>query len=102
MLQAPFSFRGRIRRTEYGITVIMCICIHSFISGLVKSHQATELIEFAYFPMWWFLLAQGAKREHDLGYSGWWQLFPFRFVWLIVLKGDIGVNPYGSYPQKAE
>ena len=46
----------------------------------------------------WFFIAQGAKRCHDIGKSGWWILLPFYFVWLCFAKGDEHENEYGEVP----
>jgi uncharacterized membrane protein YhaH (DUF805 family) len=46
--------------------------------------------------LWVFMLMQGAKRCHDIGNSGWWQLIPLYFIWLMVAKGDEGENEYGE------
>lgn len=35
----------------------------------------------------WTLLAFGAKRCHDLGKSGWWQLVPFFFILMMFKDG---------------
>ena len=43
-------------------------------------------------PIMWFLLAQGAKRCHDTGRSGWWQLIPMFWI----AKGEIKANKYGD------
>ncbi|MDO9154512.1 MAG: GYF domain-containing protein [Paludibacter sp.] len=98
MFSSPFSFDGRIRRTEYGISFIICVVVAVFVNALVKTGEF-PIVGLAYIPMYWFLFAQGAKREHDLGYSGWWQLIPFRPLWLIFLKGEHGENKYGLNPK---
>ncbi|MBO5629530.1 MAG: DUF805 domain-containing protein [Aeriscardovia sp.] len=46
--------------------------------------------------LWVFMLMQGAKRCHDIGNSGWWQLIPLYFIWLMIAKGDEGENEYGE------
>lgn len=47
-------------------------------------------------PALWFLLAQGAKRSHDLGNSGWYQLIPFYVLWLLFQDSTYGDNEYGK------
>jgi uncharacterized membrane protein YhaH (DUF805 family) len=75
MFKNPFSFNGRIRRTEYGISFIIYftfIIIISLVSNLGDEGAVALLL---YIPILWFLWAQGAKRCHDLGHNGWWQAF---------------------------
>lgn len=52
-----------------------------------------------YIPFLWFIFAQGAKRCHDKGVNGWWQLLPFYGLILLFYKGDIGPNEYGDDPK---
>lgn len=78
MFRHPFSFHGRIRRMEYGISCIIVGC------------PAMILLS------WWLFFAQGAKRCHDLGRSGWWQLIPFYPLFLLFAEGNKAVNKYGS------
>ncbi|MDR0798218.1 MAG: DUF805 domain-containing protein, partial [Dysgonamonadaceae bacterium] len=47
----------------------------------------------------WFLWAQGAKRCHDRDRTGWYQMIPFYFLWLIFADGEYGENDYGPNPK---
>ena len=86
-----FSFEGRIRRREYGITILLFAVIIVF--------QALIKIPYIHIPFLWFLLAQGAKRCHDIGKSGWWQFVPFFGLWMLFKDGDVGFNEYGEDPK---
>jgi uncharacterized membrane protein YhaH (DUF805 family) len=98
MFNDPFSFDGRIRRTEYGISFIIYYICASFINaGIDKGIGSLGIL---YIPAFWFLWAQGAKRCHDLGRSGWWQIVPFYGFWLFLQKGLSGTNQYGHNPKE--
>jgi uncharacterized membrane protein YhaH (DUF805 family) len=53
----------------------------------------------AYIPMLWFLWAQGAKRCHDRGNSGFYQIIPFYGFWMLFADSEKGVNEYGPNPK---
>lgn len=76
MFKKPFSFNGRIRRLEYGLSYLMYVTFLVIFSLLTKTDPAEpSLLYFLVaLPLLWFLLAQGSKRCHDRGNSGWWQL----------------------------
>jgi uncharacterized membrane protein YhaH (DUF805 family) len=106
MFKAPFSFDGRIRRFEYGLSIIIysiAIFIVGSISGMFAASYdagtASLVILIFLIPLLWFLWAQGAKRCHDLGNSGWWQLIPFYGLWLLLADGLSGPNKFGDNPK---
>ncbi len=100
----PFSFNGRIR-TEYGILIIIYV-VFVFVKEFCK-----EMMETGQGGLWimlslalsvilaWFSFAQGAKRCHDLGNSGWYQLIPFYTLWMLFKDGDDFDNGYGPDPK---
>ena len=92
MFSSPFSFDGRIRRTEYGLSFIIYIIAYSILIELV---QTSSIFGLGYIPLFWFLLAQGAKRCHDRGNSGWYQIIPFYVLWMFFAEGDEVQNEYG-------
>ncbi|MCF7561270.1 DUF805 domain-containing protein [Sabulilitoribacter multivorans] len=101
MFKNPFSFTGRIRRTEYGLSYLIYLLIYigggSIIANLDDSFSI--LIFFIWIPLLWFLLAQGAKRCHDRGNSGWFQIIPFYGLWMLFGDSDYGANEYGANPK---
>lgn len=102
MFSRIFSFKGRIRRLEFGLSYLIYCVWNMFMVTL----EYTELYEVyvlfylvTFIPMCWVIFAQGAKRCHDLGNSGWYQLIPFYYLWMIFAEGEKGVNKYGQSPK---
>lgn len=91
MFQNPFSFEGRIRRSEYGFSVIISVFISFIISAIIGSMgQNGGGLGFIYLflsiPIWWFNLAQAVKRSHDTGNTGWMVLIPFYGLYLLFCR----------------
>lgn len=102
MFQNVFSFKGRIRRLEYGLSYLAYIVISNTLDYLIWDLQdtITLFIRFAILlPLIWIVLAQGAKRCHDRGNSGWYQIIPFYVFWMIFADGEHGPNAYGDNPK---
>jgi uncharacterized membrane protein YhaH (DUF805 family) len=99
MFKNPFSFKGRIRRTEYGISFIIYVIAYVIIHFADESVGDNTILGLAFIPLTWFLLAQNAKRCHDRGNSGWYQLIPFYGFWLLFAESDHGGNEYGPNPK---
>ena len=100
MFKNPFSFDGRIRRTEYGLSLIIYV-LGAFVVGLIIGFTGmpSAIMYLLLIPLYWFMLAQGAKRCHDLGNNGWWQIIPFYGFWLLFADGDKLENNYGVNPK---
>lgn len=98
MFKNPFSFSGRIRRFEYGLSLLI------YVAGLViiDNNQENSFIGFMVIPLVWFLFSQGTKRCHDLNHSGWYQILPFYVLWMIFSEGTTGINNYGANPKEGE
>ncbi len=102
MFKNPFSFKGRIRRTEFGISYFVYILLAATINGLastLENYISAILILLSIIPLLWFLWAQGAKRCHDRGNSGWFQIIPFYVFWMLFADSDYGPNEYGVNPK---
>jgi uncharacterized membrane protein YhaH (DUF805 family) len=93
MFAAPFSFKGRIRRMEYGLSAIIYFIAYSIVLAMMDS---LPIASFGIIPIIWFYFAQGAKRCHDRGNSGWYQLIPFYALWMLFAEGDQQANSYGN------
>lgn len=104
MFKRPFSFNGRIRRMEYGITFIIYFIWYMIINGVTVLGNVNEgtliFCLITIIPMMWFLLAQSCKRCHDRGNSGWYQLIPFYSFVLLFGDGEEGSNDYGDNPKE--
>lgn len=102
MFSRPFSFKGRIRRLEYGLTYL-AYCIWGVFMQVMLDDQISDgyVIFFLVIlvPILWIFYAQGAKRCHDIGNSGWYQIIPFYTLWMIFAKGEIETNKYGVCPK---
>ncbi|PCJ64156.1 MAG: hypothetical protein COA58_14325 [Bacteroidetes bacterium] len=100
MFLAPFSFKGRIRRTEYGISYLIYMIVSGSLRFFLESDPDIAIFfTIIYIPLIWFMLAQGTKRCHDRGNSGWFQIIPFYLFWMIFAKSDFGKNEYGNNPK---
>ena len=105
MFKNVFGIRGRIRRKEYCLTALIIGIPLGILKALIENGVGGEgLIVFSWIPslfLGYIGLAQGIKRCHDLGHSGWWIFIPFYALWLLFQKGQEGDNEYGADP-KAE
>ena len=99
MFKNIFLFEGRIRRTEFCISYISYIVLYLIVLYIGRGPNGIKLVFLLFIPLIWFLWAQAAKRCHDLHKSGWWQLIPFYFLWLMFQDGDPGSNGYGEDPK---
>ena len=96
LFSAPFSFKGRIRRKEYGISSIIYYVLYITIAALTIK---LPILGITYIPLIWFILAQGTKRCHDRNNSGWYQIIPFYVFWMWFAEGDSSENKYGNNPK---
>jgi uncharacterized membrane protein YhaH (DUF805 family) len=104
MFKNPFSFDGRIRRMEFGLSIIIYYAVYfvAIAIGNASPEVGMVILVLAMIPLIWFMLAQATKRCHDLGRSGWWQLIPFYGIALLFIAGDDGRNEYGTNPKFPE
>ena len=100
ILRAAFSFSGRIGRTAYGLSLIICTLLSILIlTSILQTKGNTAFLVLLYIPMGWFALAQGAKRCHDLGNSGWFQWIPLYYFIMLLKEGAKEANYYGESPK---
>lgn len=102
MFKNIFLFEGRIRRTEFGLSIIIDYFALIFLGVIDAVVTLGIVIKFLFFTLlFWFILAQSVKRSHDLGQSGWYVLLPFyNPFFLLFSEGVLGKNEYGEDPKK--
>lgn len=95
-LLMKFSFSGRINRTEYIISVIICVIL-VFVVANVEDSILRRILGLVIDV---FLWSQCARRLHDFGASGWYVLIPVvSWIFAAFPKGDKGENEYGKAPK---
>ena len=99
-----FSFSGRIRRLEYGLSVIITsvytvVVFVGLFLNFAFPYPYELMLYILLIPAYWFIFSQGARRCYDLGYNGWWQLIPFYSFVMLFADGDLGRNEYGENPK---
>lgn len=109
MFKKPFSYKGRIRRKEYGFSVLISYAISMIATYVLNVNPSpanpnggSSLFLLVCIPLIWFCTAQAAKRCHDLGHNGWWQLIPFYIFWLLFSDSQAGINEYGPTPKDVD
>lgn len=101
----PFSFKGRIRRLEFGISWIISFMLQTFLINLVLISEKYAML-IVDIPILWFIIAQNCKRFHDRNRSGWmYLLYAIPLVnfgvWgcQMFVEGDAYENQYGPSPK---
>ena len=106
VLKKYADFSGRARRKEFWMFVLFNFII-AVVLGVVDSMIGVPVLGLIYtlgvlIPS----LAVGARRLHDIGKTGWWQLIAFvPFIGVIVLiiffvmDSNPGDNQYGPNPK---
>jgi uncharacterized membrane protein YhaH (DUF805 family) len=101
------GFSGRARRSEFWFWVLFLVLVDivaMVLNNLLGNAVISTIISLALLlPN----LAVGARRLHDVGRTGWWQLIALTLIGIIVLiifwVGDSqpGDNKYGPNPKAA-
>lgn len=99
------DFKTRSNKTEFWVFVLINIVV-SFVIGLLNSYTLNSLYSLAILVPG---LAVGTRRLHDIGKSGWTQLWMFLpiigWIYLILLfikEGETQANQWGEVPEKIE
>ena len=112
MFRKAFSSEGRIGRSKYALVYLAYLVISNILGVVFETNFRTNLkdnlsIAALYWVLYmasfvfctWIMLAQGAKRCHDRGNSGWYQVNPSYQLWMLFAAGDNGENAYGPDPK---
>ena len=95
-----FSFKGRIRRTEYGLSCIIFLIVYILLMSWFVEANIGDEGGILLIPLFWFYIAFSVKRCHDLNLSGWMFLIPcFNPIALLFAPGRAGDNYYGPNPK---
>lgn len=99
----PFSFSGRIRRLEFGLSYIIYFICMAIVGALSED---VPFVVVLIIPLIWFLLAQLTKRFHDRNLSGMHILtffIPLYNIYVLLMQffadGDEFENDYGADPK---
>jgi uncharacterized membrane protein YhaH (DUF805 family) len=95
------EFNGRASRPEFWWFMLFCFVVN-MLAGMIFRGWISTLISLALLVP---SLAVGARRLHDIGKSGWFQLLGIIPVigWAILIywtvqPGHAGANQYGDAP----
>lgn len=102
-------FDGRAHRTEFWMFMLLNLII-AFALGFVLGATGMGAVLGYIYSLAVLLptLAVGARRLHDIGRSGWWQLIAFIpvigiivLIYFWALDSQPGANKYGANPKGA-
>ena len=80
------NFEGRARKSEFWWFQLFCLIVQIIGTLIYALLVYTELfVWIGYIIVLLPSLAVGARRLHDTGRSGWWQLLYLTFVGIVVL-----------------
>lgn len=97
-----FDFEGRSTVQQYWMFTLWCFIFYILLEIIGEDIIYALFSLILLFPSF----SIGARRLHDIGKSGWWQLLWFIPIigWIIMIvflvtKGDSGANRYGADPR---
>lgn len=100
MLTHPYSFKGRLSRSQYVVnTIILClICL--LVNAMFEEYAIGSTIIN---PITWALaslslISLSVRRSNDLGLSPLWLLMPIYPLLLLVSPGEECENRFGPVP----
>lgn len=100
-----FNFKGRVGRGTYWLVVfsifvigLFCFVLEETMRSIyVQESSVLSTMVLALLVLYFYVvLAVGAKRCHDLGHSGWFQMIPFYGFVMLFGAGNRDGNEYGE------
>ena len=102
-----FNFKGRVGRVVVvfsifviGLFIFVCEEIARSINVQDENGVLSTMWLIMFMTLWvlyfYVVLAVGAKRCHDLGHSGWFQMIPYYVFVMLFGAGDRDGNEYGE------
>lgn len=96
-----FDFEGRVTRQTFWMFTLWYVIIYIVLS--IFSDMLASVFSLAVLlPS----IGLGARRLHDIGMSGWWQLIGIipvlgwvAIIYLLAKQGQAGPNEYGTDPR---
>src|SRR3954469_10399177 len=103
MFKNIFSAKGRIRRTEYGLSWVISFTVFMLIvywtDTLPKNSDLILLTLIPFLGICYFMIVQGSKRCHDLYQKGSWQFIPFFIIPMLFKEGKRRDTRFGADPK---
>lgn len=99
------DFNGRASRQEFWMYTLVNVLIYVVVAAVFSAIGLRFVAGIYALATLLPSLAVGARRLHDIGKSGWFQLIsiiPIVGLYLIVLyatEGQKGINKYGAEPK---
>ena len=95
------GFAGRAGRSEFWYWILFTFVVSTILS-ILSGYVAILSIVGMIFSLATIVptIAVGARRMHDIGKSGWWQIAPLYNIYLAIQPSD-GPNSYGTGPAGA-
>lgn len=101
VLENYSNFNGRARRSEYWLFTLLSTIISIVLSVVFSLISPSLGLIGNVYSLAVFIptIAVGARRMHDVGKSGWYQIIPIYGLILACTEGEKGPNEYGADPK---
>lgn len=93
------DFNGRASRQEFWMYTLVNIVIYVVLAAILGALGLGLVASLYGLATLVPSIAVGARRLHDIGKSGWFQLIPIYNIVLLATEGQKGDNQYGADPK---